>query len=89
MDATDKSVGWLAERLAREIPGAFRPNQFANPQNPEAHYRTTGPEIWEDTEGKVDVFVAGSAVFGAAKDSDPHRYDSIIAALRAELGKVR
>src|SRR2546421_816615 len=49
----------VADRLAREIPGAFQPNQYFNPRNPEAHYKTTGPEIWEQTEGKVDVFVAG------------------------------
>lgn len=59
-----ESYNGVAERLAREIPGAFRPNQFANPENPEAHYRTTGPEIWEDTEGKVDVFVAGMGTGG-------------------------
>ncbi|HTH13073.1 MAG TPA: cysteine synthase family protein, partial [Spirochaetia bacterium] len=48
-----------AESLVREIPGAFFPSQFDNPANPEAHYRTTGPEIWEDTGGKVDILVAG------------------------------
>jgi len=59
-----ESYNGVAERLAREIRGAFRPNQFANPMNPEAHYRTTGPEIWEATEGKVDVFVAGMGTGG-------------------------
>jgi cystathionine beta-synthase len=54
----------VACRLAREIPGAYHPNQFANPQNPAAHYNTTGPEIWEDTDGKVDVFVAGMGTGG-------------------------
>lgn len=48
-----------AEQLAREIPGSFIPSQFDNPANPEAHYLTTGPEIWADTGGQVDVFVAG------------------------------
>lgn len=48
-----------AEELAREIPGSFIPGQFENPANAEAHRRTTGPEIWEDTEGEVDVFIAG------------------------------
>lgn len=48
-----------AEQLAREIPGSFIPSQFDNPANPEAHYLTTGPEIWTDTEGQVDCFVAG------------------------------
>jgi cystathionine beta-synthase len=59
-----ESYSGVAERLAREIPGAFRPNQFANHANPQAHYRTTGPEIWEDTEGQLDVFVAGMGTGG-------------------------
>ena len=59
-----ESYNGVADRLAREIPGAYRPNQFGNPKNPEAHYRTTGPEIWEDTDGKVDVFVAGMGTGG-------------------------
>src|SRR5207302_2681523 len=54
----------VAERLSREIPGAFEPNQFANPANPAAHTETTGPEIWEQTEGRVDVFVAGIGTGG-------------------------
>lgn len=54
----------VADRLAREIPGAFRPAQFANPLNPDAHYRTTGPEIWADTEGRIDVLVAGIGTGG-------------------------
>ncbi len=53
-----------AEALAREIPGSFIPDQFSNPANAEAHERTTGPEIWEDTEGQVDVFVAGIGTGG-------------------------
>ena len=59
-----ESYNGVAERLSREIPGAFRPNQFGNPKNPEAHYLTTGPEIWKDTDGKVDVFVAGMGTGG-------------------------
>src|SRR5437588_1012245 len=54
----------VADRLAREIPGAFQPNQYFNPLNPEAHYRTTGPEIWAQTEGAVNVFVAGMGTGG-------------------------
>lgn len=53
-----------AEALANEIPGAFIPGQFVNPANPNAHYRTTGPEIWTDTEGQVDIFVAGVGTGG-------------------------
>ncbi len=53
-----------ADRLTREIPGAFQPNQYFNPLNPEAHYRTTGPEIWDQTEGRIDVFVAGMGTGG-------------------------
>ena len=48
-----------AEELAKEIPDSFVPGQFVNPSNPQAHFETTGPEIWEDTDGKVDWFVAG------------------------------
>ena len=53
-----------ADELAKEIPNSFVPGQFVNPANPDAHKRTTGPEIWEDTDGKVDVFVAGVGTGG-------------------------
>ena len=53
-----------AEALAREIPGSFIPSQFDNPANPEAHEKTTGPEIWEDTDGGVDIFVASVGTGG-------------------------
>src|ERR1700752_2903194 len=54
----------VAAKLAREIPNSFYPNQYANPRNPEAHYRTTGPEIWKDTEGKITHFVCGMGTGG-------------------------
>lgn len=53
-----------AEALAKEIDGAFVVGQFVNPANPLAHYKTTGPEIWEDTEGNIDIFVAGIGTGG-------------------------
>ncbi len=53
-----------ADELAKEIPGSFIPGQFVNALNPQAHRRTTGPEIWEDTEGRVDIFVAGVGTGG-------------------------
>jgi len=54
----------VADRLTEEIPGAFQPNQYFNQENPQAHYETTGPEIWEQTEGKIDVLVSGIGTGG-------------------------
>src|SRR6266581_2962590 len=54
----------VAKKLAREIPNSYYPNQYDNAMNPEAHYRTTGPEIWEDSEGKITHFVCGVGTGG-------------------------
>jgi cystathionine beta-synthase len=54
----------VADRLTEEIPGAFQPNQYFNPENPRTHYETTGPEIWAQTAGTIDVFVAGVGTGG-------------------------
>jgi cystathionine beta-synthase len=59
-----ESYNGVADRLAREIPGGWRPNQFTNLANPDVHYRTTGFEIWEQTEGRITVFVAGVGTGG-------------------------
>src|SRR5207249_6176495 len=66
-----ESYNGVADRLSREIPGAWRPNQFTNLANPEIHYRTTGPEISEQTDGRVTAFVAGvgtgGTIYGVAR----------------------
>ncbi len=56
----ERSYYRVSDRMARETPGAWKPDQYANPANPEAHYLTTGPEIWEATEGRVTHLVVGA-----------------------------
>src|SRR5881227_2390707 len=62
-DSPDSYNG-VADRLAREIPGAWRPNQFTNLSNPDIHYHATGPEVWEQTEGRITAFVSGVGTGG-------------------------
>ncbi|MEI3846624.1 MULTISPECIES: PLP-dependent cysteine synthase family protein [Microbacterium] len=73
----------VAARLAREIPGAFHPNQFANPNGPQAHYETTGPEIWSDTDGRITHFVAGIGTGGTI--SGTGRYLKEVGAGRVQV----
>ena len=54
----------MADRLTREIPGAYRPDQYSNPANPQAQYDTTGPEIWNQTDGQIGIYVAGVGTGG-------------------------
>lgn len=69
----------VSDRLAREIPGAFKPDQYSNPNGPLSHYETTGPEIWRDTDGKVTHYVAGvgtgGTISGAGKYLKEHNPD--------------
>ena len=69
-----------AKELAEEIPGGFIPGQFENPANPEAHRRTTGPEIWQDTDGEVDFFVAGVGTGGTSSGTAVEPADSPVLA---------
>ncbi|MDQ6692856.1 MAG: cystathionine beta-synthase [Chloroflexota bacterium] len=61
---SEESYYSVADRLTREIPGAFQPNQYFNPANPRTHFETTGPEIWRQLDGKIDAFVAGVGTGG-------------------------
>jgi cystathionine beta-synthase len=72
----------VADRLTEEIPGAFQPNQYFNPENPAAHYDTTGPEIWRQTDGSIDVLVAGvgtgGTITGAARFLKERKPDVLV-----------
>ena len=81
-----------AEEIAAQTPGSFIPGQFVNPANPEVHFRTTGPEIWNDTDGKVDVFVAGvgtgGTITGVAEVLKPRQPNLKIVAVEPEDSPV-
>jgi cystathionine beta-synthase len=72
----------VADRLTEEIPGAFQPNQYWNPENPRTHYETTGPEIWRQTDGRIDVFVCGvgtgGTISGVGKFLKERRSDVVV-----------
>src|SRR4029453_18515777 len=77
----------VSDRLAEEIPGAYKPDQYSNPGNPDAHYRTTGPEIWEQTGGGLDAVVisvgTGGSITGTARYLKEQKPDLLV------LGAVR
>lgn len=81
-----------AEEIAAQTPGAFLPGQFINPSNPAAHYDTTGPEIWEDTDGQVDYFIAGvgtgGTVTGVGKYLKERKPDVKVVAVEPETSPV-
>ncbi|WP_431683288.1 cystathionine beta-synthase [Kitasatospora sp. KL5] len=72
----------VSDRLAREIPGAWKPDQYANPANPRAHYASTGPEIWRQTEGRITHFVAGVGTGGTISGTGRFLKDASAGAVR-------
>jgi cystathionine beta-synthase len=78
----------VSNRLAEEVPGAYKPDQYANPTNPQAHYETTGPELWEGTGGEIDAFVltigTGGTVTGAARYLKERKPDLLVVGVDPE-----
>ena len=71
----ERSYYRVSDRMAREIPGAWKPDQYTNPANPQAHYATTGPEIWEATDGRVTHFVAGVGTGGTISGTGQYLHE--------------
>ena len=86
--ADPRSYYSVSDRLAREIPGAFKPDQYSNPNGPLAHYETTGPEIWADTDGRVTHFVCGVGTGGTISGAGRYLHDVSAARPAAEGGRV-
>src|SRR5437667_1782165 len=84
----ERSYYRVSDRLARDIPGAWKPDQYTNPANPEAHYRSTGPEIWDATQGRVTHFVAGigtgGTISGAGRYLKERRPDLVVVGANTE-----
>ncbi|PZR54279.1 cystathionine beta-synthase [Xylanimonas oleitrophica] len=78
----------VSDRLVREIPGAWKPNQYANQNGPASHYESTGPEIWADTEGRVTHFVAGVGTGGTITGTGRYLHDASAERPAAEGGRV-
>jgi cystathionine beta-synthase len=72
----------VSDRLAREVPGAWKPDQYSNPNNPRSHYETTGPELWEQTDGKITHFVAGVGTGGTISGTGRYLKDVSNGAVR-------